>query len=478
MKYELFINGEFVPGEGKTVQVLDPADNTVVAEYATASAEQCEAALHAAKAACKSWATTPISERCAWLKKLIDAVLEERETIAELLSAESGKPYKTALEDVDGFAYYADYYVKEGERMDGVTLSTPGQSYGQMYQAVERRPMGVVVAHIAWNYPIAMAALKIGPAMVAGDPIVVKPASDTPLATLYLGHAIQKIGLPKGVVNIVAGPSGVVAKALNTSTIPSMITLIGSSATGRRAMQEASSTSIKRFSMELGGNAPVIVMADADIEQAAARTVAMKCDNGGQICTNYNRIYVQEPVYETFLERVEEKLQEVKCGSKHDAGFIMGPMITRSGRDRMFELIEDAKAKGATLVCGGEVPAGLEAGNFITPALLRDVTEDMRVTREEIFGPIIAVRPFKTLDEALEKANDTDLGLASYFYGHDARDIARMFEEIETGDVFINVGSGGNFVPHIGHKQSGIGCDQSRWSLEEYFYLKRISMQP
>lgn len=476
--YQQYINGVLTEGKGQRMKVLDPADNSVLAEIGSASAEQCQEALQAAKAAFPAWAKTPIGERCQWLNKLIDAVLEEKEKLAELLSAESGKPYKTAMEDIVGFAFYARFYAEEGMRMEGTTVYTAGKAYGEMYHAVERRPLGVVVAHIAWNYPIAMAALKIGPAMVAGDPLILKPASDTPLATLCLGEIAEKIGLPKGVLNILCGPSSVVAKELNESDIPSMITLIGSSETGRRAMEQSVKKSIKRFSMELGGNAPVIVMPDADIEFAAQHCVAFKCDNAGQICTNYNRIYVHESVYEAYLEKVEALLSEVHCGSKHDVGNIMGPMITRAARDRILGLIEEAQEKGAKLICGGTIPEGLEAGNFITPALLRDVTEDMRVSREEIFGPIIAVRKFTDLDETLKKANDTDLGLASYFFGHDARDIAKAFETLETGDVYINGAGGGANTPHIGMKQSGIGCDQSRWSLEEYFQLKRISMAP
>jgi len=476
--YKLFINGELVEGEGVQIDVLDPADNSVITKLNTASPEQCNQALEAAQAAFKSWAATPIGVRCDWLNKYIDAVMEDAEKIAEILAAETGKPYKTAYEDLLGFEDYARYFVHEGKRMDGTTVYTPSKSYGELYHMVEHRPMGVVVAHIAWNYPVAMAALKIAPAMVAGDPIVVKPATDTPLATLYLGEVAKRIGLPKGVLNFVCGPSGIVAKTLNTSKIPSMITLIGSSDTGRRAMEEASSTSIKRFSMELGGNAPVIVMPDADIDFAAKHCIAFKCDNAGQICTNYNRIYVHEDVYEEYVAKVAEALKEVKCGCKHDEGYIMGPMINRPARDRILDLIEDAKSKGATLLMGGTIPEGMEAGNYVTPALLRDVTEDMRVSKEEIFGPIIAIRSFNDLDDVLEKANDTDLGLASYFFGHDARDIAKAFETLQTGDVYINGGGGGAHTPHIGFKQSGIGCDQSRWSLEEYFQLKRVSMIP
>lgn len=476
--YQQYINGKLVDGQGEVVKILDPSDNTVITELKTASAGQCEEALTAAQAAFKPWAKTPVGTRIDWMLKLTAAIMEEKETIAELLSEESGKPYGTAMDDLIMFEEYIQYYAEEGKRMDGTTVYSPNKAYGELYHAVERRPMGVVVAHIAWNYPVAMMALKIGPAMVAGDPLIIKPASDTPLSTLYIGAICEKIGLPAGVINFVSGPPSVVARTLNTSTIPRMITLIGSSETGRRAMAEASATSIKKFSLELGGNAPVIVMPDSDVDYVVANTVGMKVSNAGQICTNYNRIYVHETIYEEFLEKTEAALKEVKLGCKHDEGYVMGPMISRSARDRMLDLIDEAVAAGATRRYGGTVPEDRKEGNYITPALLCGVREDMRVCREEIFGPIISVQPFKELDDALAKAIDTDYGLASYFYGHDARDIAKAFEVLESGDVYINGAGGGPHTPHIGIKQSGMGCDQSRWSMEEYFDLKRISMIP
>ena len=476
--YKQYINGKLVDGQGEVVKILDPSDNTVITELATASAKQCEEALAAAQAAFKPWAGTPVGERVGWLLKLNSAIMAEKEKIAEILSEESGKPYGTAMDDLVMFDEFMQYYAEEGKRMDGTTVYSPNKAYGELYHAIERRPMGVVVAHIAWNYPVAMMALKLGPAMAAGDPIIIKPASDTPLSTLYVGEICEKIGLPAGVINFVSGPAGIVAKTLNTSTIPRMVTLIGSSETGRRAMAEASSTSIKRFSLELGGNAPVIVMPDSDVDYVVANTVGMKVSNAGQICTNYNRIYVHEDIYEEFLTKTEKALKEVKLGCKHDEGYVMGPMISRSARDRMLELIDEAVASGAVLVCGGTIPEDKQDGNYITPALLRDVREEMRVCKEEIFGPIISVQPFKELDDALARAIDTEYGLASYFYGHDARDIAKAFEVLESGDVYINGAGGGPHTPHIGIKQSGLGCDQSRWSMEEYFDLKRISMIP
>ena len=476
---KLYINGELVEGKGQIAQVLDPADNHVIEEYHTASPEQCEEALEAAKAALESWGALPMEERIGWLQKIGAELKKDQQKITEILSAESGKPYYNASYDVDGFLEYMDFYIEEGRRMEGTTLYNRTKVYGELYHAVERRPLGVVVGHIAWNYPIAMMVFKLATSMIAGDPIVIKPAGDTPLATLYVGEICHRIGLPKGVVNFVAGPSSVVGKALNESTIPQMITVIGSSETGRKVMHEATSTSVKRFSMELGGNAPVIIMPDADLDKAVADTVAKKSWNTGQDCTNMNRIYVHESLYEEYLAKVAEAAKKVTVGEKDKGeGMFMGPMINRKQRDRILDLIEDAKAKGATVVVGGDIPAGREAGNYVNLTLLRDCTEDMLVSKEEIFGPIIAVRPFSDFDAVLKLANDTNMGLASYFYGHDARQIAKFFETIQTGDVYINGGSGGANTPHVGAKQSGIGCDQSKWSLEEYFQMKRISMIP
>lgn len=475
--YQQYYDGRLVDGRGVTVDVYNPANGTVVGSVGTASEEQVNEALEAAQAAFKGWARLPVDERAAWMRKFADAVLARRELLADLLAAESGKPFGTACDDVDMFADYMYFCAEEGKRVQGASLPTTSKPYGAIYHVVEHRPMGVVVAHIAWNYPIAMAALKIGPAMIAGCTILVKPSSETPLSTLYLGKIAVEIGLPEGVVSFLSGPSGIVAKALNSSKIPRMITLIGSSATGRQVMREGS-TSVKRYSLELGGNAPVIVMPDSDLPVAVGNTVGMKTSNTGQICTSYNRIYVHEDVYDRFCNMVAESLSTIQLGCGRDEGNVMGPMITRESRDRMLSLIDDAVKSGATLVCGGKIPQGMEVGNYITPALLKDVREDMRICREEIFGPIISVQPFSDLDDALAKAVDTEYGLASYFFGHDARDIAKVFETFESGDIFINGGSGGNNTPHIGIKQSGLGCDQSIWSIEEYFDLKRISMIP
>ena len=315
------------------------------------------------------------------------------------------------------------------------------------------------------------------PAIASGCTCIIKPSSETPLATLYIGEIAERIGFPKGVLNILSGPSGEVAKTLNESTIPRLISLIGSYETGLKLMQQ-SSTSLKKYSLELGGNAPVVVMPDADLDEVAANIVAKKVGFAGQTCVNYNRIYIHESIYDVMCEKIAKELSKVKLGKWKDEGYIMGPVINVEARDRMVDLINDAVKGGAKLVMGGEIPEEFKNGSYITPALLVDVTDDMRVSNEEIFGPIIPLQSFATLDEAIEKANNTIFGLSAYFFGHNSKEMSKFFENVTAGEFFVNGGGGTEFSPHSGAKQSGMGCDKSKWSLEEYYDIKFMSMIP
>lgn len=288
---------------------------------------------------------------------------------------------------------------------------------------------------------------------------------------------MERIGFPAGVINIVSGPSDEVGKTLNESPIPRMLSLIGSYETGLKIVQQGSS-SIKKYSLELGGNAPVIVMDDVDPDAVAANIVAKKTGFAGQTCVNYNRIYVHERIYDALCEKIAEKLKAVRLGKGRDTGNIMGPMINRQARDRMLSLIDDAVRRGACLVTGGEIPAGFEQGCYITPALLKDVTDEMRVSKEEIFGPVIPVQPFSDFEQVLEQANRSIFGLSAYFFGHRAPDIAKAFETLEAGEIFVNGGGGTELSPHAGVKQSGVGCDKSTWSMDEYYDIKYLSMIP
>ena len=459
------------------MEVVNPATGEVVGTVGCATAQQAQEALQAAEKAQKAWAKTSLDRRIEWMEKLREPCLAHREKLVDLVSAESGRPYAAACGDFDWCMTSFRYYAEEARRIYGTTFNNHSTPSGHMYHVVERRPIGVVVGHLAWNYPLGNAGLKIAPAVVSGCACIIKPSSQTPLATLYIGELASQIGFPAGIINILSGPSGQVAKTLNQSTIPRMITLIGSSQTGLQIMREAA-TSVKKYSFELGGNAPVIVMDDVDLDEVAANIVAKKVGFAGQTCVNYNRIYVHEAVYGPLCKKIQEQLGRVILGKGRDEGYVMGPLINRQARDRMLALIEDAVGRGATLIMGGEVPQAFAAGSYMTPALLKDVTDEMRVSTEEIFGPIIPLQPFSSFDEALQKANNTPYGLSAYFFGHRAPDIAKAFEELEAGEIFVNGASGTEQTPHAGMKQSGIGCDKSPWSLDEYYDLKYLGLRP
>lgn len=475
--FKQYINGKLVDGKGKIAEVFDPSTGEVIDTVSCATAEQTKEALNAAAEAYKTWSKTPVNERYNWLMKLKSACVAERDRLIDLVSFESGRPYPAACGDVDWLLTSLSYYAEEAKRMDGEVLPTQSVNGKENYHIVTRRPLGVTVGHIAWNYPLGNASIKLAPAVASGCTCIIKPSSETPLATLYLGVIAERIGFPAGVINILSGPASEVAKTLNESDIPRMITLIGSYETGLAVMKQGAS-SLKKYSLELGGNAPVIVMPDADLDEVAANIVAKKVGFAGQTCVNYNRIYIHERIYAELCEKVAKELAKVKLGRYKDEGYIMGPVINRAARDRMRELIDDAVRSGAKLVMGGEVPAEFAKGSYITPALLVDVTDEMRVSKEEIFGPIIPLQSFSDFDEVLAKANNTIFGLSAYIFGHNAKEIAKAFEMLEAGEIFVNGGIGSEFTPHPGLKQSGIGCDKSKWSMEEYYDFKLLSLVP
>ena len=475
--YKQYINGKLVDGNGKKLDVYNPATDELIDTVGCATVQQTEDALKAAEEAFKTWSVTSVNERAAWLYKLKEACTKERDKLIDLVSAESGRPYPAACADVDWLLTSLSYYAEEVKRMEGEVLP-PLHVAGKLnYQVITRQPIGVSVGHLAWNYPLGNASVKLAPAIAAGCTCIIKPSSETPLATLYIGVIAERIGFPKGVLNILAGPSSEVAKTLNESKIPRMISLIGSYETGLKILEQSTNT-LKKYSMELGGNAPVVVMPDADLDETAANIVAKKVGFAGQTCVNYNRIYIHESIYETMCEKIAKELSKVKLGKYKDEGYVMGPLINHEARDRMLDLIEDAKNQGATLVMGGEVPEEFKIGSYMTPALLRDVKDTMRVSNEEIFGPIIPIQPFSTLEEAIEKSNETIFGLSAYFFGHNTKEMSQYFEGVRAGEIFINGGIGSEFAPHAGAKQSGIGCDKSKHSLEEYYDIKFLSMIP
>lgn len=475
--FRQYIGGKVVDGNGEKRPIYDPATGAVIDYVSCADKNQAKEALEAAQKAFETWSKTSVNERADWLYRLKEACTAERDKLIELVARESGRLYPAACADVDWLLISLSYYAEEAKRAEGSVLPCQGSGEKLNYQLVNKQPVGVTVGHVAWNYPLGNASIKLAPSIAAGCTCVIKPSSETPLATLYIGEIAERIGFPAGVLNIVSGPASEVAKTLNESKIPRLIGLIGSYETGLKLLEQ-SATSIKRYSLELGGNAPVVVMPDADLEETAKNIVAKKTGFAGQTCVNYNRIYIHRDIYDIMCEKIAEELKKFRPGTWKDEGCVIGPLIDKKARDRMIELIEDAKENGAALVMGGEIPKGYEKGAYIMPALLKDVNDSMRVSREEIFGPIIPIQPFDALDEAIKKANDTIFGLSAYFFGHNSKEISRFFEGVTAGEFFVNGGGGTEFSPHSGAKQSGMGCDKSKWSLEEYYDIKFMSMIP
>ena len=474
-----YIDGATVEGEGKTFDVVNPATEELIGTVKAATEGQTVKALQAAQCAFKTWSKTSIGERTGWALKLRDALRAEKDTLTDLTAREAGKSYPEAAAECNMLFEVINFYCEEVKRVYGTTVKDYGSKPGEVFHVMEQYPVGVAVGHLAWNFPIQNVALKLGPSLASGCTCVLKPSSSTPLATLYIGAIAKKIGFPKGVINIVSGPSSVVGKTLNESKIPQLITLIGSSATGRQVLREAS-TSIKRFSLELGGNAPAIVMPDVDLESTASFMVKRKIRACGQGCGNINRIYAHSSIRKQFVELLHANIEKVQVGWGKELGDIMGPQINNAARDRLLDLVKDATSKGANLIYGGKVPENLTKGSFIMPTLLDNVSDTARLCHEEVFGPILPVFDFSDLDDVIRRANDTDYGLVSYLFSHDSRVIAKVTHELAFGEVHVNNPGGGNFVPlpHVGIKESGVGCDGSHWALKEYFWMRRLSVRP
>ncbi|MDR2502670.1 MAG: aldehyde dehydrogenase family protein [Oscillospiraceae bacterium] len=468
--YKQYIGGKLAEGRGAVVEVYNPATGELVDSFNGADASQAEEALNAAAKAFKANKFRSMTERISWLAALKAKLVENMDKIIELDKLETGKPHGEAVMDFFMMTGTFDYFMEEVRHVSGESIPDQYGTLGGSYNVVERRPVGVVVAHLAWNYPLLMLSCKLPPAVASGCAVVIKPASDTPLATLFIAQLCAEAGMPDGIVNILAGPSSVLGPVLNGSVIPRLITVIGSAETGKQVMRQGS-TSVKSYSLELGGNNPCIIMPDAELEEAAWAIVEYKFTNAGQVCANYNRVFVHADVYDKFLALALDVAKKYKLGSvpEADGDVMMGPMITPEARARALAMIDDAKAKGARVLCGGGIPAGRSAGNWLEPTIVADCADDMRLFAEEIFAPIVAVTSFTDLDDTLQRAINTEYGLYSYLYTHDARVIAKCFETFESGVTVVNNGAGGGNVPHIGIKGSGVLCGTSAYGLDSYY---------
>ena len=471
LKTNALIGGEWVTGAAR-FDVNDPATGLKLADVPNLGTPETLDAIAAADKAWPAWRAKTAKERHAVLMKWFSLIMANADDLARILTAEQGKPLAEARGEVVYGASFIEWFAEEARRVYGETI--PSTDNGKRY-LVLKQPVGVCAAITPWNFPIAMITRKVAPALAAGCPVVIKPAEQTPLSALALAELAQRAGMPAGVLNVLTadGASSVlVGKALCESAAVRHLSFTGSTEVGRILMRQCAPT-IKKLSLELGGNAPFIVFDDADIDSAVEGAMVSKYRNAGQTCVCANRFYVQDGVYDTFIARLAEKARGIKVGNGFETGINQGPMIDGNAVAKVEAHISDALAKGARVVVGG---ARID-DRFFTPTVLADVTSEMLCTKEETFGPLAPVMKFKTEAEAIALANDTEFGLASYFYSRDVGRIFRVGEALEYGMVGVNTGLiSTSEVPFGGVKQSGLGREGSHQGIEDYVEVKYLCL--
>jgi succinate-semialdehyde dehydrogenase/glutarate-semialdehyde dehydrogenase len=470
---QAYINGEWVSAaDGSTFEVTNPADGSLVATVPQLGVEEAQQAVEAADNAWIAWRNRTAKDRAAILRRWYELILASKDDLAALMTAEQGKPLAESAGEIMYGASFIEWFAEEGKRIYGDVIPThmPDRRIIVIKQSV-----GVVAAITPWNFPNAMITRKAAPALAAGCPIVIKPASETPLSALALAVLAEQAGVPAGVFNVVTTTqSSAVGKVLTESPLVRKFSFTGSTGIGKILIRQCAST-VKKVSMELGGNAPFIVFDDADVDSAVTGAIISKYRNAGQTCVCANRIYVQEAVYEEFVEKFTHAVRELKIGRGEEEGVSIGPMISSSAVAKVEELLGDAVQKGGVVVEGGSRHE--LGGLFYQPTVVRDATADMAFATEEIFGPVAPVFKFKTEQEAIDLANATEYGLASYFYARDLGRVWRVAEELDYGMVCINDGIlSTEIAPFGGVKQSGSGREGSKYGIEEFIEIKYVTM--
>ncbi|PLB42152.1 aldehyde dehydrogenase ALDH [Aspergillus candidus] len=473
----LFINNEFVPSSGQTITSLDPATDKPIATVHAASAEDVDRAVQAAKTALShpSWKKLPATDRGQMMAKLANLIEEKRELFASIDAWDNGKPYHVALdEDLTEAITTIRYYSGWADKTYGQTISTTPAKFAYTL----RQPVGVVGQIIPWNYPLSMATWKLGPALACGNTVVLKPAEQTPLSVLVLAELIKEAGFPPGVVNIVNGYGREAGATLASHALVDKVAFTGSTMTAREIMKMAAGT-LKNITLETGGKSPLLVFPDADLEQAVKWSHSGIMSNQGQICTATSRVFVHESIFQRFLESFVEAVESAPVGDQWDASTFQGPQVTRAQYERILSYIQMAKDEGATCVTGGEtyVPSKEENKNgyYVRPTVFVNVTDEMRIVREEVFGPVVVILPFATEEEAVRRANDTTYGLGASVFTRDLERAHRVAADIESGMVWINSSQDCDpRVPFGGVKQSGIGRELGEAGLEAYSQVKAV----
>jgi succinate-semialdehyde dehydrogenase/glutarate-semialdehyde dehydrogenase len=475
LKCQGFIDGQWVGADsGAVFAVTDPANGAKIVEVADMGAAETRRAIDAAARALPAWRAKTAKERGAVLRRWFDLVIAHADDLALLMTTEQGKPLAEARGEVVYGASFLEWFAEEGKRAYGDVIPTVAPDRRLL---VIKQPIGVCAAITPWNFPIAMITRKVGPALAAGCTMVAKPAEATPLSALALAELAHRAGVPPGVFNVVtadAGHAPEIGLELCTSPIVRKVSFTGSTEVGRILLRQSADT-VKKLSLELGGNAPFIVFDDADIDAAVEGALASKYRNAGQTCVCANRFYVQAGVYDAFAAKLAAKVGQFKVGAGIEPGVTIGPLIESAAIAKVEEHIADATAKGATVALGGKRHA--LGGLFFEPTVLTGVTADMKVAREETFGPVAPLFRFETEAEAIAMANDTEFGLAAYFYSRDIGRVFRVAEALESGMVCANSGLLSNEVaPFGGVKQSGLGREGSKYGIDEYLEIKYLCL--
>jgi succinate-semialdehyde dehydrogenase / glutarate-semialdehyde dehydrogenase len=469
LRSQSYIDGQWLDADERaTFDVFNPSNGEVIASIASLGRVETRRAIEAAQAAMPAWKNKSAKERSTILRKWYNLILANQEDLARILTAEQGKPLAEARGEIIYGANYIEWFAEEGKRIYGDVIAPPSPDKRVL---VVKEPVGVVASITPWNFPCAMITRKAAPALAAGCTFVGRPAGETPLSALALAVLAEEAGIPAGVFNMVCGKSSrAIGGEMTSNPIVRKLTFTGSTPVGKALTEQCAST-LKKTSMELGGNAPFIVFDDADLDAAVVGAMASKYRNAGQTCVCSNRILVQEGVYEAFTEKLAEAVSTLKVGGGFDDTVTMGPLVNAAAASDVDAMVKEALDSGATLVTGGRISALGEC--FYEPTILTNVSDSMRVFREEIFGPVAPLFKFKAEEEAIAMANDTEFGLASYFYSRDIGRIWRVGEALEYGIVGINEGIISNeMAPFGGVKESGSGREGSKYGIEDYVEIK------
>jgi len=472
LKSKAYLCGEWRDaGNGATIEVRNPATGELITTVPELDAGDAHAAIVFAAEAMKEWKTRPASDRSKILRRWFDLLTEHTDDLALILTAEQGKPLAEAKGEIAYGASYIEWFAEEAKRIGGDLIAPPSNDRRIV---VLRQPVGVCAAITPWNFPNAMITRKAGPALAAGCAMVLKPASQTPLSALALAELGERAGIPAGLFSVLPGKAAEIGEAFTSSPIVRKLTFTGSTAIGKKLMAACAGT-VKKVTMELGGNAPFIVFDDADLDAAVEGAIASKFRNTGQTCVCANRLFVQSGVYEAFAGKLVDAVKKLKVGNGLEDGMTQGPLIDTKALEKVEGLVAEAVGKGAKVILGGKRHA--LGGNFYEPTVIEGATMDMEFAQEEIFGPVSPIYRFDTEKEVIAMANDTSVGLASYFYTRDLSRAWRVAEALEYGMAGVNTGAISNaMAPFGGVKESGLGREGSKYGIEDYLVLKYVCM--